>query len=72
MMRRSLAGMFGAAAVAAVVTTGFVHAQAQDGAGAPPAPHERRGPGGPVAPVAQAVSDAAASAARWRCCGNSI
>jgi len=47
MMRRSLAGMFGAAAVAAVVTTGFVHAQAQDGAGAPPAPHERRGPGGP-------------------------
>ena len=49
-MRRSLAGMFGAAAVAAVVTTGFVHAQAQDGAGAPPARHERRGPGGPGGP----------------------
>jgi periplasmic protein CpxP/Spy len=50
MMRRSLAGMFGAAAVAAVVTTGVVHAQAQDGAGAPPARHERRGPGGPGGP----------------------
>lgn len=47
MMRRSLAGMFGAAAVAAVVTTGFVHAQAQDGTAVPPARHERRGPGGP-------------------------
>jgi len=50
MMRRSLAGMFGAAAVAAVVTTGFVHAQAQEGTGAPPARHERRGPGGPGGP----------------------
>jgi len=49
-MRRSLAGMFGAAAVAAVVTTGFVHAQAQEGTGAPPARHERRGPGGPGGP----------------------
>jgi periplasmic protein CpxP/Spy len=47
MMRRSLAGMFGAAAVAAVVTTGVVHAQTQDGAGAPAAGVERRGPGGP-------------------------
>jgi periplasmic protein CpxP/Spy len=46
MMRRKLAGMFGAAAVAAVVTTGVVHAQTQDGA-APPQRHERRGPGGP-------------------------
>jgi protein CpxP len=50
MMRKSLAGILGAAAVAAVVTTGFVHAQAQDGAGAPPPPHERRGPGGPGGP----------------------
>ena len=50
MMRRSLAGILGAAAVAAVVTTGFVHAQAQDGAGAPPPQHERRGPGGPGGP----------------------
>ena len=50
MMRRSLAGMFGAAAVAAVVTTGFVHAQTQDGAGAPAPRHERRGPGGPGGP----------------------
>jgi protein CpxP len=47
MMRRSMAGIFGAAAVAAVVTTGFVHAQAQDGTGATPPTHERRGPGGP-------------------------
>jgi protein CpxP len=46
MTRRSMTGIFGAAAVAAVMTTGFVHAQAQDGA-APPATHERRGPGGP-------------------------
>jgi protein CpxP len=36
--------------VAAVVTTGFVHAQAQDGAGAPPPRHDRRGPGGPGGP----------------------
>ena len=50
MMRRSLAGMFGAAAVAAMVTTGFVHAQTQDGAGAPAPRHERRGPGGPGGP----------------------
>jgi len=49
MMRKSLAGILGAVAVAAVATTGFVHAQAQDGAGAPP-PHERRGPGGPGGP----------------------
>jgi len=47
MMRRSTAGILGAAAVAAMVTTGFVHAQAQDGAGAAPTTHERRGPGGP-------------------------
>jgi Spy/CpxP family protein refolding chaperone len=39
--------MIGAAAVAAVVTTAFVGAQTQDGAGAPAAQHERRGPGGP-------------------------
>ena len=50
MMRRSVARMFGAAAVAAVVTTGFVHAQTQDGAGAPAPRHERRGPGGPGGP----------------------
>ena len=50
MMRKSMAGILGAAAVAAVVTTGFVHAQAQDGAGAPTPPHERRGPGGPGGP----------------------
>ena len=50
MMRRKLAGMFGAAAVAAVVTTGFVHAQTQDGAAAPTGRHERRGPGGPGGP----------------------
>jgi periplasmic protein CpxP/Spy len=47
MMRRRLAGMFGAAAVAAVVTTAFVQAQTQDGAGSPAPRHERRGPGGP-------------------------
>ena len=69
MMRRSLAGMFGAAAVAAVVTTGFVHAQTQDGAGAPAPRHER--PGALAVPVARAASDAAASAGRWRCCGSS-
>jgi periplasmic protein CpxP/Spy len=50
MMRRSVAGMFGAAALATVVTTGFVQAQAQDGAGAPPQRQERRGPGGPGGP----------------------
>ena len=50
MMRRSTAGILGAAAVAAMVTTGFVHAQAQDGAGAAPPTHERRGPGGPGGP----------------------
>jgi len=49
MMRRTLAAMVGAAAVAAVVTTGYVQAQDQDGA-APPARHERRGPGGPGGP----------------------
>jgi protein CpxP len=49
MMRRQLAGMFGAAAVVAVVTTGFVHAQTQDGA-APAQRHERRGPDGPGGP----------------------
>ena len=49
MMRNSLAGILGAVAVVAVVTTGVVHAQAQDGAGAPP-PHARRGPGGPGGP----------------------
>jgi protein CpxP len=39
--------MFGAAAVAAVVTTGVVQAQAPDGAGTPSARQERRGgPGG--------------------------
>jgi protein CpxP len=42
--------MLGAAAVAAVVTTAFVHAQAQDGPGAPAQGHERRGPGGPGGP----------------------
>jgi periplasmic protein CpxP/Spy len=47
MMRRSFAAMVGVAAVAAVVTTGYV--QAQDGAAAP-ARHERRGPGGPGGP----------------------
>ena len=46
MMRRSLVGMFGAAAVAAVMATGFVHAQTQDGTGATAPQHERRGPGG--------------------------
>ena len=50
MMRRSTAGILGAAAVAAMVTTAFVHAQAQDGAGAAPPTHERRGPGGPGGP----------------------
>ena len=50
MMRRKLAVMFGAAAVAAVVTTGFVHAQAQDGAATQAQRHERRGPGGPGGP----------------------
>jgi protein CpxP len=50
MMRRSLAGMFGAAAVAAVMATGFVHAQTQDGTGATAPRHERRGPGGPGGP----------------------
>jgi Spy/CpxP family protein refolding chaperone len=42
--------MFGAAAVAAVVTTAFVGAQTQDRAGSPAAQHERRGPGGPGGP----------------------
>jgi periplasmic protein CpxP/Spy len=46
MMRRTFAAMVGVAAVAAVVTTGYVHAQAQDSTAAP-ARHERRGPGGP-------------------------
>ena len=46
MMRRTFAAMVGVAAVAAVVTTGYVQAQDQDGA-APAARHERRGPGGP-------------------------
>jgi Spy/CpxP family protein refolding chaperone len=46
MMRRRLAGLLGAAVVAAVTTTAYVHGQTQDGPGAPP-PHERRGPGGP-------------------------
>jgi protein CpxP len=50
MMRRSLAGMFGAAAVAAVMTTGFANAQTQDGAAATAPRHERRGPGGPGGP----------------------
>ena len=50
MMRRSTTGILGAAAVAAMVTTAFVHAQAQDGAGAAPPTHERRGPGGPGGP----------------------
>ena len=49
-MRRSMAGILGAAAVAAMAGTGFVHAQAQDGAGAAPPTHERRGPGGPGGP----------------------
>jgi periplasmic protein CpxP/Spy len=49
MMRRTLAAMVGAVAVAAVVTTGYVQAQAPDGA-TPPARHERRGPGGPGGP----------------------
>jgi periplasmic protein CpxP/Spy len=58
MMRRRLAGLIGAAAVAATVTTAFVHAHSQtgsqsgpqDGASAPAARHERRGPGGPGGP----------------------
>jgi periplasmic protein CpxP/Spy len=50
MMRRRLAGMFGAAAVAAVVTTAFVQAQTQDGAASPAPRHVRRGPGGPGGP----------------------
>ncbi len=57
MMRRRLAGMIGAAAVAATVTTTFVHAQGQAGSqvggqdgGAPAVRHERRGPGGPGGP----------------------
>ncbi len=50
MMRRNIAAMFGAAAVAAVVTTGFVQAQAQDGAATQAERHERRGPGGPGGP----------------------
>jgi protein CpxP len=49
MMRRTFAAMVGVAAVAAVVTTGYVQAQAQDGA-APTPRHERRGPGGPGGP----------------------
>jgi len=49
MIRTRLAGMFGAAAVAAMVVTAFVHVRAQDGP-APPPPHERRGPGGPDGP----------------------
>jgi protein CpxP len=47
MMRRKIAAVFGAAAVAAVVTTGFVQAQAQDGTATQAQRHERRGPGGP-------------------------
>jgi protein CpxP len=51
MMRRRLAGIVGAAALAAVATTAYVHGQAQDGPGAPPSPHARRsGPGGPGGP----------------------
>jgi periplasmic protein CpxP/Spy len=50
MMRNRFAGVFGVVAVAAVVTTAFVHAQTQDGTGAPPPRHERRGPGGPGGP----------------------
>jgi protein CpxP len=50
MMRRHIAVMFGAAAVAAVVATGFVQAQAQDGAATQAQRHERRGPGGPGGP----------------------
>ncbi len=46
-MRKRFAAMFGAAAMAAVVTTGVVQAQAQDGAATPSARHERRGHGGP-------------------------
>jgi periplasmic protein CpxP/Spy len=49
MMRRTFAAMVGVAAVAAVVTTGYVQAQAQDSAAAP-ARHARRGPGGPGGP----------------------
>src|SRR5262245_50583065 len=48
MMRRRMAAILGTAAVAAVVATGFVHAQAQAPDGSATAPrHERRGPGGP-------------------------
>ena len=50
MMRRKIAAVFGAAAVAAVVTTGFVQAQAQDGTATQAQRHERRGPGGPGGP----------------------
>jgi periplasmic protein CpxP/Spy len=49
MMRRRLAGVVGAAALAVVATTAYVHGQAQDAPGAPP-PHARRGPGGPGGP----------------------
>jgi protein CpxP len=47
MMRQRFAGVFGVVAVTAVMTTAFVHAQTQDGTGAPAPRHERRGPGGP-------------------------
>ena len=50
MMRRKMAAVFGAAAVAAVVTTGYVQAQAQDGTATQAQRHERRGPGGPGGP----------------------
>ena len=48
-MTRKSFGIVGAVAVAAMMTTAFVHGQAQDGPGAPP-PHARRGPGGPGGP----------------------
>jgi protein CpxP len=52
MMRRNMAAVFGAAAMAAAVTTGFVQAQAQaqDGAATQVQRHERRGHGGPGGP----------------------
>lgn len=47
MMRRRILAVTGAVAMAAMVTTGALQAQAQDGAPGKPARHERRGPGGP-------------------------
>jgi periplasmic protein CpxP/Spy len=50
MMRRRILAVTGAVAVAAMVATGVVHAQAPDGEPGKPARHARRGPGGPFGP----------------------